>query len=174
MIRGREKLSCGEDISISVCLAMKVARSALPVTLAHWERAGVMETVMAAATHILWGGADAALIVNSAKGADVGCGERSEPHQTRRADAMRFMPHRILRRCRVGRGRRYDQGPLTPWPLGDCRLRRRYIRRTICSRCRPRAWLPSLSACSLKVSTSPQRSATSSTSDNPSLSIRSW
>jgi hypothetical protein len=38
---------------------MKVARSALPVTLAHWERAGVRETVMAAATYILWGGADA-------------------------------------------------------------------------------------------------------------------
>jgi hypothetical protein len=31
-------------------LTMKVARSALPVTLAHWERAGVRETVMAAAT----------------------------------------------------------------------------------------------------------------------------
>jgi len=29
---------------------MKVARRALPVTLAHWERAGVRETVMAAAT----------------------------------------------------------------------------------------------------------------------------
>jgi hypothetical protein len=40
-------------------LTMKVARSALPVTLAHWERAGVSETVMAAATYILWGGADA-------------------------------------------------------------------------------------------------------------------
>jgi len=52
-----------------------------------------------------------ALIVNSAKGADVGCGERSEPHQTRRAEAMGFAPHRILRRCRVGHGRRYDQGP---------------------------------------------------------------
>jgi hypothetical protein len=38
-------------------LAMKVARSALPVTLAHW--AGVRETVMAAATYILRGGADA-------------------------------------------------------------------------------------------------------------------
>jgi hypothetical protein len=38
---------------------MKVARSALPVTLAHWERAGARETVMAAATYILWGGADA-------------------------------------------------------------------------------------------------------------------
>jgi len=38
---------------------MKVARSALPVTLAHWERAGVRETVMATATYIVWGGADA-------------------------------------------------------------------------------------------------------------------
>jgi hypothetical protein len=38
---------------------MKVAPSALPVTLAHWERAGERETVMAAATYILWGGADA-------------------------------------------------------------------------------------------------------------------
>jgi hypothetical protein len=40
-------------------ITMKVARSALPVTLANWERAGVRETVMAAATYILWGGADA-------------------------------------------------------------------------------------------------------------------
>jgi septal ring factor EnvC (AmiA/AmiB activator) len=39
-------------------LTMEVARSALPVTLAHWERAGVRETVMAAATYTLWGGAD--------------------------------------------------------------------------------------------------------------------
>jgi hypothetical protein len=38
---------------------MKVTRSALPITLAHWERAGVRETVMAAATYILRGGADA-------------------------------------------------------------------------------------------------------------------
>jgi hypothetical protein len=41
---------------------MKVARSTLPVTLAHWERAGVRETVMAAATYILWGGADAMIV----------------------------------------------------------------------------------------------------------------
>jgi hypothetical protein len=46
---------------------MKVARSALPVTLAHWERAGVRETVMAAATYILWGGADA-MAVRQARG----------------------------------------------------------------------------------------------------------
>jgi hypothetical protein len=52
-----------------------------------------------------------ALIVNSAKGSDVGCGEQSEPHQTRRAEAMRFVPHRILRRCRAGSGRGYNQGP---------------------------------------------------------------
>jgi hypothetical protein len=38
---------------------MKVAHSALPVALAHRERAGVRETVMAASTCILWGGADA-------------------------------------------------------------------------------------------------------------------
>jgi hypothetical protein len=47
---------------------MKVARSALPVTLAHWERAGVRETVIAAGTDFVpyWfsgvavrGGADA-------------------------------------------------------------------------------------------------------------------
>jgi len=38
---------------------MKVARSALPVTLAHWERAGVRETVMAGATYIVRGGAAA-------------------------------------------------------------------------------------------------------------------
>jgi hypothetical protein len=31
-------------------LTIRVARSALPVTLAHRERAGVRETVMAAAT----------------------------------------------------------------------------------------------------------------------------
>jgi hypothetical protein len=34
-------------------LTMKVARSALPVTLAQWERAGVRETVMAAATDLV-------------------------------------------------------------------------------------------------------------------------
>jgi hypothetical protein len=44
---------------LSQILTMKVARSALPVTLAHWERAGVSEAVMTAATYILWGGADA-------------------------------------------------------------------------------------------------------------------
>ena len=63
-----------------------------------------------------------ALIVKSAEGADVGCGERSEPHQTRRAEAMRFVPHRILRRCSVAHGRRYDQGrnaacETAPWTL---------------------------------------------------------
>jgi hypothetical protein len=41
---------------------MKVARSGLPVTLAHWERPGVRETVMAAATYSLWGGADAMIV----------------------------------------------------------------------------------------------------------------
>jgi hypothetical protein len=41
---------------------MKVARSTLPVTLAHWERVGVRETVMAAATYILWGGADGMIV----------------------------------------------------------------------------------------------------------------
>jgi hypothetical protein len=50
-----------------------------------------------------------ALTVNSAKAPAVGCGEQSEPHQTRRAEAMRFVPHRILRRCRVGSGRGYDR-----------------------------------------------------------------
>jgi hypothetical protein len=40
-------------------VTMKLARSALPVTLAHWERAGVRGMGMAAATYILWGGADA-------------------------------------------------------------------------------------------------------------------
>jgi hypothetical protein len=33
-----------------MAVTVKVARSALPVTLAHWERAGVRETGMAAAT----------------------------------------------------------------------------------------------------------------------------
>jgi len=62
----------------------------------------------------------AALILKSAEGADVGCGERSEPHQTRRAEAMRFVPHRILRRCSVAHGRRYDQGrpSKVPSPTG--------------------------------------------------------
>jgi hypothetical protein len=46
---------------------MKVARSALPVTLAHWERAGVRETVMAAATYILWGGADAMAVSTASR-----------------------------------------------------------------------------------------------------------
>jgi hypothetical protein len=31
-------------------VTMKVARSALPITLAHWEKVGVRETGMAAAT----------------------------------------------------------------------------------------------------------------------------
>jgi len=82
-------------------------------------------------TTIIHGKGNGALIVKPAEGADVGCGERSEPHQTRRAEAMRFVPHRILRRCSVAHGRRYDQGrkrswwqrltlsgaALTPWPL---------------------------------------------------------
>jgi hypothetical protein len=38
---------------------VKVARSALRIPLALGERAGVRETVMAAATYILRGGADA-------------------------------------------------------------------------------------------------------------------
>jgi hypothetical protein len=43
----------------AMSVTMKVARSALPVTLAHWERAGVRATVMAAATYILPSSADA-------------------------------------------------------------------------------------------------------------------
>jgi hypothetical protein len=38
---------------------MKVAPSALPISLALRKRAGVRETVMAAATYIFRGGADA-------------------------------------------------------------------------------------------------------------------
>jgi len=38
---------------------MKVARSAPDIPLAPRERAGGRETVMPAATYILWGGADA-------------------------------------------------------------------------------------------------------------------
>jgi len=38
---------------------MKVAHSALPVALAHRERAGKRKRVLAASTCILWGGADA-------------------------------------------------------------------------------------------------------------------
>jgi hypothetical protein len=41
------------------CVTVKVARSALRVSLALGEMAGVRETVMAAATYILRGGADA-------------------------------------------------------------------------------------------------------------------
>jgi hypothetical protein len=41
---------------------MKVARSALSIPLAPWERAGVRETVMAAASYILWAGADAMIV----------------------------------------------------------------------------------------------------------------
>jgi hypothetical protein len=53
-------------------LTMKVARSALPVTLAHWERVGVRETVMAAATDFVpcWfsgGGADAMAVSAAAR-----------------------------------------------------------------------------------------------------------
>jgi hypothetical protein len=40
-------------------VTVKVAQSALQVSLAPWERAGVMQTVMAAATYIVWGGAGA-------------------------------------------------------------------------------------------------------------------
>jgi hypothetical protein len=53
---------------------MKVARSALPATLAHWERAGVRETVMAAATYILSGGADAMAVSQTRIEGDVLCG----------------------------------------------------------------------------------------------------
>jgi hypothetical protein len=49
-------------------VTMKVARSALPVTLAHWERAGVRETVMAAATYVLSGGADAMAVRHTGRG----------------------------------------------------------------------------------------------------------
>jgi Flp pilus assembly protein CpaB len=40
-------------------ITVKVARSALQISLALRERAGVRETAMAAATHIVRGGADA-------------------------------------------------------------------------------------------------------------------
>jgi hypothetical protein len=40
-------------------VTVKVAQSALQIPLALWERAGVRETVMAAATYIVRGGADA-------------------------------------------------------------------------------------------------------------------
>jgi len=44
---------------------MKVARSALRISLAHWERAGVRETVMAPATYIVRGGTDAMAVSGS-------------------------------------------------------------------------------------------------------------
>jgi hypothetical protein len=40
-------------------LTVKVAHSAVQLPLALRERAGVRETAMAAATYIVWGGADA-------------------------------------------------------------------------------------------------------------------
>jgi hypothetical protein len=46
----------------------EIWRSALPVTLAPWERAGVMETVMAAPTYILWSGADAMAVSAGTRG----------------------------------------------------------------------------------------------------------
>jgi len=56
-------------------VAMKVARSALPVIpLAHWERAGVRETVTPAATYILWGGADAMAVSPATGQAGLSCG----------------------------------------------------------------------------------------------------
>jgi hypothetical protein len=48
-------------------ITVKVARSALRIPLARGEMAGVRETVMAAATYILRGGADA-MAVNAASG----------------------------------------------------------------------------------------------------------
>jgi len=45
----------------SVC-AVKVARNALRIPLALWERTGVRETVMGAATYILRGAADAMIV----------------------------------------------------------------------------------------------------------------
>jgi len=51
-------------------VTVKVARSALQIPLALRERAGVMETVMAAATYIVRGGADA-MAVSVLKRSDV-------------------------------------------------------------------------------------------------------
>jgi hypothetical protein len=48
---------------------VKVARSALQIPLALRERAGVRETVMAAATYIVWGGADAMAVTEIRFGA---------------------------------------------------------------------------------------------------------
>jgi hypothetical protein len=46
-------------MAASLDVTVKVARSALRLPLALWERAGVRETVMAAATYVLSGGAGA-------------------------------------------------------------------------------------------------------------------
>jgi hypothetical protein len=50
----------GEGI-VSVC-TVKVARSALRIPLALWERTSVRETVIGAATYILRGAADAMIV----------------------------------------------------------------------------------------------------------------
>jgi hypothetical protein len=65
--KGKEKCASGwlvlqarADLADPLPLTMKIARSALRISLALRERAGVMrETVMAAATYIFRGGADA-------------------------------------------------------------------------------------------------------------------
>jgi Flp pilus assembly protein CpaB len=57
---------------------MKVARSALRISLALRERAGVRETVMAAATYIFRGGADA-MAVSLAKADGLGASEPYKP-----------------------------------------------------------------------------------------------
>jgi hypothetical protein len=41
---------------------MKVAPSALHISLSLWERVGVRETIMAHATYIFWGGAGAMIV----------------------------------------------------------------------------------------------------------------
>jgi hypothetical protein len=43
-------------------LTMKVARSALHISLSLWERVGVRETIMAPATYIFRGGAGAMIV----------------------------------------------------------------------------------------------------------------
>jgi hypothetical protein len=66
---------------------VKVVRSALLIPLALGERAGVRETVMAAATYILWGGADAMAVREAA-------GERGERLWRRAAEQIRSGVHR--------------------------------------------------------------------------------
>jgi hypothetical protein len=74
---------------------MKVAPSALHISLALRERAGVRETVMAAATYILRGGADAMA---------VSCTAPASGHRLAAASRKGYLAHKSrLRFCPAAR-----------------------------------------------------------------------